>query len=41
MAGSSLQLEIMRKVPELVVPECMSQGKGVKGFREERNVLWV
>ena len=35
MEGSSLQLEVMRKVLELVVHERMSQGKGVKGFKEK------
>ena len=38
MEGSSLQLEVMRKVPELVVHECMSQDKGVKGFKEKKKV---
>ena len=38
MEGSSLQAEVMRKVPELVVHERMSQGIGVKGFREEKRV---
>ena len=37
MEGSSF-LEVMRKVPELVVHERMSQGKGVKGFKEKRKV---
>ena len=36
MEGSSLQLEVVRKVPELVVHERMSQGKGVKGFKKKR-----
>ena len=30
MEGSSSQVEVMQKVPELVVHERMSQGKGVK-----------
>ena len=38
MEGSSLQLEVVRKVPELVVHERMSQCKGVKGFKEKRKV---
>ena len=38
MAGSSLQLEVMRKVPELVVHERVSQGKGVNCFREKKKV---
>ena len=33
MEGSSLQLEVMQKVLELV-----SQGKGVKGFKEKKIV---
>ena len=37
MEGSSLQ-EVMRKVPELVEHERMSQGKGVKGFKEKWKV---
>ena len=36
--GSSLKLEIMQKVPELVVHERMSQGKGVKGRKEKKIV---
>ena len=38
MEGSSLQLEVLRKVPELVVKERMSQGIGVKGFKEKKKV---
>ena len=38
MERSSLQLEVMRKVPELVVHERMSQGKGVKGRKEKKKV---
>ena len=38
MAGSSLQLEVMRKVPELVVHERVSQGQGVNCFREKKKV---
>ena len=38
MEGSSLQLEVMQKVLELVVHERMSQGKGVKGFKEKKTV---
>ena len=38
LEGSSLQLEVVRKVPGLVVHERMSQGKGVKGFKEKKNV---
>ena len=34
--GSSLKLEVMHKVPELVVHERMSHGKGVKGPKEEK-----
>ena len=33
-----LQLEVMRKVPDIVVHERMSQGKGVKGFKEKKKV---
>ena len=36
--GSSLKLEVMQKVPELVVHERMSQGKGVKGLEEKKRV---
>ena len=38
MEGSSFQLEVVREVPELVVHERMSQGKGVKGFKEKKKV---
>ena len=38
MEGSSLQSDVMRKVPEQVVHERMSQGKGVKGFKEKKTV---
>ena len=40
MEGSSLKVEVMQKVPELVVHERMSQGKGSKR-EEERNVALV
>ena len=36
MEGSSLKLEVMQKVPELVVHERMSQGKGVKVAKRRR-----
>ena len=38
MEGSSLKLEVMQKVLELVVHERMSQGKGVKGRKEKKKV---
>ena len=38
MEGSSLNLEVMQKVPELVVHERMSQGRGVKGRKEMKKV---
>ena len=38
MEGRSLQLKVMQKVPEQVVHERMSQGKGVKGFKEKKIV---
>ena len=38
MEGSSLQLEVMQKVLELVVQESMSQGKGMKGLKEKKEV---
>ena len=41
MEGSSLQLEAMRNVPGLVVRERMSQGTGVKGFKEKKKVSMV
>ena len=34
MEGSSLKLDVMPKVPELVVNERMSQGKRVKNPKE-------
>ena len=34
--GTSLKLEVMQKVPEQVVQERMSQGKGVKGLKEKK-----
>ena len=40
MEGSSLKVEVMQKVAELVVHERMSQGKGSKR-EEERNVALV
>ena len=36
--GSSLKLEVMPKVPELVVREHISQGKWVKGRKEKKKV---
>ena len=36
--GSSLKLEAMQKVPELVVQERRSHGKGVKGLKEIKKV---
>ena len=36
MEGSSLQLNVMQQVSELVVNERMSRGKGVKGFKEKK-----
>ena len=40
--GRSLKLEVMQQVPEPVVHECMSQGKGVEGSqREERSTNMV
>ena len=38
MEGSSLQAEVMRKVPELVVHERMSQGEGVHCTKEKKKV---
>ena len=38
MEGSSLKLEVMQKVLELVVHECMSQGKRVKSPTEKKKV---
>ena len=36
--GDSLKLEVMRKAPKLVLHARMSQGKGVKGFKEKKMV---
>ena len=41
MEGSSLKLEVMQKVSDLVVHERMSQGKRVKGFKEEESIRMV
>ena len=38
MEGSSLQLEVMQKVLELVVHESLSKGTGTKGFKEKKIV---
>ena len=38
MEGNSLQLEVMREAPELVVHERVSQGEGVNGFKEKKMV---
>ena len=38
MEGSSLLLEVMQKVPELVVHDRMSQGKRVKGRKGKKKV---
>ena len=38
MEGSSLQLEVMQKVLELVVHESLAQGTGAKGFKEKKIV---
>ena len=38
MEGSSLHLEVTQKVPELVVHERMSHGKGVKGPTEKNRI---
>ena len=38
MEGSSLQLEAVRDVPESVVHERMSQGTGVEGFKEKKEL---
>ena len=35
--GSSLQADVMQKVPELLVHERMSQGKGVKCTKEKED----
>ena len=37
--GSSLKLEVMQMVRELVVHERVTQGKGVKGFKEKKKVI--
>ena len=39
MEGSSLKLEVMQMVRELVVHERVTQGKGVKGFKEKKKVI--
>ena len=39
--GNSLKLEVMQKVPELVVQERMSQGKGVESQREKESTRMV
>ena len=39
MEGSPGQFEVVRRVPELVVHERMSQGIRVKGLKEKKNVL--
>ena len=41
MEGSPLQLEVMQKVPELVVQERMSQGSGEGSKREEERTRMV
>ena len=33
-----MKLDVMQKVPELAVPEHMSQGKGTKGRKEKKKV---
>ena len=38
MDGSSFKLEVMQKVPERVVQERVSQGRGVKGLKEKKKV---
>ena len=38
MEGSTLKLEVMQMVRELVVHERVTQGKGVKGFKEKKKV---
>ena len=38
MEGSSLQVEVMQKVPELVVHERMSQVERTKCAKEEKKV---
>ena len=39
MEGSSLQAEVMQKVPELVVHELMSQGKKMRGIKGKKKVI--
>ena len=36
--GNSLKVEVMQKMPELLVREHMSQGKGVKRRKEKKKV---
>ena len=38
MEGSSWKLEVTQKVPEPVVHERMSQGKGVKGLKQKKKL---
>ena len=38
MEGSSLQLDVMQKVEELVLHERMSQSKGLKGLKGNKKV---
>ena len=40
MEGSPLQLEVMQKVPELVVQERMSQGEGSKREKESTRMVY-
>ena len=40
MEGSSLQVEVMQTVPELVVRERMSQGEEVKCTKEKKVKGW-
>ena len=40
MEGSSLQAEVMQKVPELVVHEPMSQGEEVRGTKKKKVKEW-
>ena len=39
MEGSTLQLDVMQKAPEVVLHERMSQGKGAKGIQEKKKVI--
>ena len=39
MKGCSLKLDVMQKVPELVVNERMSQGKRVKNSRKSTTMV--